>query len=119
MRAMLQLAPNELATPHSHRPSGDQVNCWKKPWRCHLRTTCFVATSMKEMPLIDRHTICLPSGLQLAQGYSPVAAEDLRVGAVAAGKHQLALRAVAIIVDRLAAGHAAIEQPPAVAGELR
>ena len=73
MRAMLQLAPNELATPLSHRPSGDQVNCWKKPFRSHLRTTCLVATSMNVMPLIDKHASCLPSGLQLAQGYSPSA----------------------------------------------
>src|SRR6516165_6004913 len=77
IRPTLQLAPNELDTPESHCPSGDQVNCWKKPFRGIVRVTRWVLTSTIEIPLIARHASCSPSGLQLAQGYSPIAPNDL------------------------------------------
>ena len=78
IRATLQLVPNEFATPESHFPSGDQVSCWKNPLRGSVRTMRRLATSTIEMPLIVRQATCLPSGLQLAQGYSPARAEDRR-----------------------------------------
>lgn len=47
IRATDQLAPKELATPHSHFPSGDHVTCWKNPRRSRRPTTSLVASSAK------------------------------------------------------------------------
>ena len=102
IRATLQLAPNEFATPESHLPSGDQVNCWKKPLRGSVRTVRRLATSTIEMPLIVRHAICSPSGLQLAQGYSPGRPRTVGREPSLEADHQLALGAVVIPVDRFA-----------------
>ena len=55
IRATLQLAPKELDTPESQRPSGDQVNCWKKPLRGSVRTTRWVLDINDRDPL-DRQT---------------------------------------------------------------
>ena len=61
MRAMLQLVPKELATPTSHFPSGDQVNCWKNPLRGSVRKTCRVAKSMNATPFMDKLASWSPS----------------------------------------------------------
>ena len=95
MRAMLQLAPKELETPESHLPSGDQVSCWKNPLRGSVRTTCRLATSTKKIPLIERQAICLPSGLQLAQGYSPLLPRASAPEPSLRADHQFPLGAVA------------------------
>jgi len=47
IRATVQAVPKELATPHSHFPSGDQVNCWKNPLRSMRLITFLVASSTK------------------------------------------------------------------------
>ena len=71
IRATLQLAPKEFATPESHRPSGDHTSCWKNPFRARVRTVRRLARSTIATPLRVRQAICSPSGLQLAHGNSP------------------------------------------------
>src|SRR5579862_9818828 len=71
IRATDQPVSKLFATPLSHFPSGDQVICWKNPWRSRAPVTFLDSISTMAIPFAERHAIFLPSGDQEAQGYSP------------------------------------------------